>query len=386
MGMSVDELRIAFVSAADPHDRRTWSGSTFFMAEALERHVGVVDYLGPMSIPGQKVKEKLARLTYRISGKRTYPARTREAAKYFSKEISRKLPDSSYDLIFAPAASAEIAFLETDVPIIYISDATFSLMLDVYPIFSSLTGKVIEVEEFFERSAIGKSSLLLYPSEWAARSAVKDYGADKDKVKVIPFGANLEHDPSRESVLGKNINGVVKILFLAKEWERKGGAIAFDTLKALLDMGVSTELTVCGVTPPAGYAHHNMRVIPYLDKNVPEDRERFEQTLIESHLLLLPTRAECYGIVFCEANAYGLPVFATKVGGIPSIVKDGDNGYLLPPEAGGKDFASIIAKTVLDRHAYSSLNRGARHRYEKVLNWDTWGREVRQAVKETIGV
>ena len=55
----------------------------------------------------------------------------------------------------------------------------------------------------------------------------------------------------------------------------------------------------------------------------PQNRQRLEQIVSKSHRLLLPTRAECYGIVFCEANAYGLPVFATRVGGIPTIVKEG---------------------------------------------------------------
>jgi len=378
----VNDVRIAFVSAADPHDRRTWSGSTFFMAKALEKHVGPVDYLGPLSIPGQAVKERLAGLTRKITGIRTYPARTPNAARYFSEEITGKLTASKYDLIFAPAASVEISHLETDLPIIYVSDATFSLMLDVYPIFSAMTKKAIKEENLFEKSSLNKASLILYPSQWAARSAVRDYGASEDKVRVIPFGANLDSEPASESVSGKVIKGAVKILFLAKEWERKGGAIAFDALTTLSNMGIRAELTVCGVIPPAGFEHPNMNVIPYLDKNVKADRKHFEQTLIESHLLLLPTRTECYGIVFCEANAYGLPVFATNVGGIPTIVKDGENGYLLPIEANGKDFANIIVKEAMDQSRYAALNHGARNRYEKVLNWDAWGREVRKAIEE----
>jgi len=379
------DIRIALVSAADPRDRRTWSGSTFFMARALEKHVGHVDYIGPLSIPGQKFKEGLSRLKHKTFGTRTYPARNRGAAKFFSREIKRKLLNSRYDIIFAPAASIEIALLDTDLPIIYASDATFSLIRDIYPIFSSMNRRAIEEEEFFEKSAIGKSSLLLYPSEWAAGSAVSDYGAERDKVLVIPFGANLDNEPSRESVVGKKVTGAVKILFLAKEWERKGGATAIDTLNALLDMGIDAELNICGVIPPMDVAGEKIKVIPYLDKNIPADRQRFEEILLQSHILLLPTEIECYGVVFCEANAYGMPVFAKRVGGIPTIVKDGENGYLLPPEANGKDFAREIAGSIPDPAAYAALNRGARDRYETVLNWDTWGRHMGDAVKEKLG-
>ena len=380
------QLKIALVSADDPKDRRTWSGCTFFMGSGLEQHVGRVDYIGPLSIPGQDFKVKLARLTHRISGKRTYPFRIPSAAKYFAKEISRRLAGRPYDLIFAPAASVEIAYLETDIPIIYVSDATFALMREVYPIFSSMPPESVEAEQFFERTALDKARLVLFPSQWAARSAFDDYGTAKEKVRVIPFGANLDREPDRQAVLGRNVGGKIKILFLAKEWQRKGGAIALDTLRNLEKMGVAAELTVCGVTPPSGESHPSMRVVPYLDKNIPADRDQFERILSESHLLLLPTRTECYGVVFCEANAYGLPVFATRVGGIPAIVEDGLNGYLLPLEAEGKDFAERIARACLNPETYRTLNRGARERYEKVLNWDAWAQTVRKTIQDTLRI
>jgi glycosyltransferase involved in cell wall biosynthesis len=380
------QLKIALISAADPRDRRTWSGSTFFMGSALERHVGRVDYIGPIPIPRQDFKVKLARLTHRISGKKTYPFRTLSAAKHFAKEISRRLSGQPYDLIFAPAASVEFAYLETDIPIIYVSDATFALMQEVYPIFSSMPAASIEAEQFFERTAQDRARLILFPSQWAARSAFDDYGTGKDKVRVIPFGANLDREPDRRAALERKVGGKIKILFLAKEWRRKGGAIAMDTLRNLEDMGIAAELTVCGVMPPAGETHPSMTVVSYLDKNIPGDREQFERILSESNLLLLPTRSECYGVVFCEANAYGLPVFATRVGGIPTIVEDGINGYLLPVEAEGKDYAERIAGASLNPATYRALNRGARERYEKVLNWDVWAQTVRKTIQDTLGI
>ena len=385
--MSKDpQLKIALVSAADPRDRRTWSGSTFFMGAALERQVGRVDYIGPIAIPGQMFKLKLARMTHRISGKRTYPFRTLSAARYFAKHISRKLGEQSYDLIFAPAASVEIAYLETEIPIVYVSDATFALMQEVYPIFSSMPQKAVDAENFFERAALNKADLILFPSRWAAGSAVDHYAIDRDKISVIPFGANLDREPQRQTVVGKTVDGEIKILFLAKEWVRKGGGIALDTLRHLEQMGVAAELTVCGVTPPATETHPHMRVVPYLNKNIPGERKQFERILAEAHLLLLPTRTECYGVVFCEANAYGLPVFATRVGGIPAIVEDGLNGYLLPLEAGGEDFAERIATVGLNPETYQSLNRGARERYEQVLNWDAWAQSVRTAIRDNLGI
>jgi glycosyltransferase involved in cell wall biosynthesis len=69
----------------------------------------------------------------------------------------------------------------------------------------------------------------------------------------------------------------------------------------------------------------------------------------ESDLFVLPSENETFGQVFIESMACGLPVIGTKVGGIPEIITDSYNGYLVPP-----DDASILAQrieTVLNNHA-----------------------------------
>ena len=62
------------------------------------------------------------------------------------------------------------------------------------------------------------------------------------------------------------------------------------------------------------------------------------------------------------------------------------SGYLLPVEAQGKDYAERIAKSGLNSEAYRTLNRGARERYEKVLNWDVWALSVRKTIQDTLGI
>ncbi len=49
-------------------------------------------------------------------------------------------------------------------------------------------------------------------------------------------------------------------------------------------------------------------------------------------IFVLPTRAEAFGLVYVEAMACGLPVIGTSVGGVPEIISNGEDGYLVPPE------------------------------------------------------
>lgn len=61
----------------------------------------------------------------------------------------------------------------------------------------------------------------------------------------------------------------------------------------------------------------------------------------ESDIFVLPSENETFGQVFIEAMSCGLPVIGTKVGGIPEIISDSYNGYLVPP-----DDSSVLAQKI----------------------------------------
>ncbi|MBI3812200.1 MAG: glycosyltransferase family 4 protein [Nitrospirae bacterium] len=291
--------------------------------------------------------------------------------------MSDKLIQERYDLVFAPGAATEIAFLDTDVPIIYLSDATFPLLHNYYPKFSNLLKTSIRDAYRIEELALKKAALILYPTEWAANSAVSDYHVDKAKIHVIPFGANFDKIPNREVVLKREKSDLCRLLFLGVDWERKGGDIAFETHLELEKLGIRSELIICGCIPPQEFLYERMTVIPFLDKNHPGQRQRLAELFLASDFLMLPTRNDCYGIVFCEASAFGLPIITTRTGGVPGVVTDGQNGYMLPLNARGVEYAKVISSIFHDDRHYSRLVRASRRIYEEKLNWDSWGAAVR---------
>lgn len=389
MGDEKRRIKIAFVTPMDPQDKRAWSGILFHTAQALQKYCGDVTYISQTTSnqnPGRKAFYKKMRFLLKkyssynplfSIGRKYFVCNYRiYTAKKFSKIVNPWLTRQEFDVIVAPASTTEIAFVNTNLPIVLVEDATFASLHNYYPQYSNLPKNSVHQMNALADRAIQKASLLVYASSWAAQSALDDYHADPQKVHVALMGANFENPPSREIIEQKQKSHSCRLLFIGFDWQRKGGDIAFETLLKLEEEGIEAELIVCGCVPPHKFSHKRMKVIPYLDKNDPVQYKELEQLYLSSDFLLLPTRNECFGLVFCEANAYGLPVITTHTGGVPEVVIDGKNGFTLPISARGAAYARVIASIYRDDARYAELIKTSRETFDDRLNWDAWGRTV----------
>jgi glycosyltransferase involved in cell wall biosynthesis len=382
--MAEKRLKIGYLTSNDPADRRSWSGLHFYLAQALQRHCGDVVPLGPIPASLELVK-KVARKGLRLlSGHNYLYTHTVSFARQQAAAARRKLEENKCDVVFSPSGSAQLAFLGTRLPTIYVSDATFGQVLNYYPEFSKVLPVCRRGGQEVEQAAINRADLLLYPSAWAAASACNDYNADARKVHVVPFGANLDNPPTAESLLNRPQSEDCRLLFVGVDWAKKGGEIAFETLNHLESRGIPTTLTVVGCIPPGRISHPRMRVIPFLDKNDQKQRQVLSDLYRNSDFFILPTRAECYGLVYCEANAFALPAIGTDTGGVSEIVKNGENGYLLPWSARGAEYASVIAEVYRDRERYNLLRVQSRAAFDARLNWDSWGEAVSKLMNRLV--
>ena len=379
-------LRIALITALDVFDRRSWSGTFYYMTRSLQKHCGDVTVIGPMDASHEMFIGMLLDKGVKLLLKKSFAFRhTFSVSKRYAQIASRRLAARQFDVIIALSGATELAFLYTHTPTVLIEDANFALLRNYHAHFSSLLKSSIYQLDILQAKSIGKADLVLYSTQWAAQSAVDHYVADERKIRVIPFGANLEHIPARESVLARKKSAdCCKLLFVGVDWEKKGGSIALEALISLEQLGVPAELTVCGCVPPKKLNHPKMRVIPFLDKNDDLQRKKLEMLYMQSDFFILPTRNECFGIVFCEASAFGLPSLAARTGGVSEVIQDGVNGFVLPYDARGDAYAEVIVRLYRDASAYTRLVQTSRQRFETLLNWDTWGQAVSQALSEML--
>lgn len=351
------------------------------MSKSLANEGHDVVYVGPLSAPILPLYKAYSRFSRSFRGRGFSPFHAGPVVTQYAADAVRKISAVSPDVVLAVAGSAFAWSVPDEIPLVYASDATFRLVENYHPNYRNLSPAAREAAERLERNTIARADLVLYPSEWAAESAIRDYGADRARVHVIPWGANLEEAPDRASLLGCRRPGPCRLLFIGVNWEEKGADIAVGTLAELRDRGVEAELVICGCIPPRPVTQDGLTIIPYLDKNDREQRNRLDQLYRDADFFLLPTLADCYGIVFCEAAAHGVPSIAPATGGVPSAVRDGETGILLAPKATKGDYATVISETFANPDRLARLRQSSRDAFEDRLNWRAWSRRVSDLIR-----
>jgi len=166
-----------------------------------------------------------------------------------------------------------------------------------------------------------------------------------------------------------------RILYVGRITPHKGLHIL---VQAIPD---DAELTVCGQVHDIEYA----RYIRELGRGRPIDlvTDASDHTLselyMESSALVLPsvrrdhlgrryTHPELLGLVVLEAMWHGTPVVATAVGGLPEIIDNGRDGFLVPP--GDVDALRRCLRAILDQpQVLRSLSHNARSKIESSFRW-----------------
>jgi glycosyltransferase involved in cell wall biosynthesis len=365
-------MKLAVLAAADPLDMSTWSGTPYFMTKALQR---VYPDLLPVKHARPKWQLLMRRGIKRFTAGRIDIFWSKGLSSISARSICRHLQDQSADVVFCIGNAPLSAYIGKSMRTIHVSDATVPLMRNYYAEFYKLQRSLLNNAHELDRLSVLRSRAALFSTEWAARSAVDDYGAVSDGVHMIPWGANIvTNDLHLECSTVPD--DVCHLVFIGVDWERKGGALAVATAMRLLAAGRPVQLHIIGATPALPQVHDKITVHGFINKATPEGREKFTRIMRQAAFLFVPTRQDCSPMVFPEANSYCVPVISTRTGGVADVVHEGVNGRLLSFEATADEYADLIWKVWSDQPRYRQLRKTSRHRFDRALNWDSWLKAV----------
>lgn len=366
-------LRLAFAYHLNAASPGVQSGRPYSLLMNFRRLGLVVDELFPLRDLGAK-RRTLAKIRNRLIGRNYLLDRDERLLRGFADQLHTALERTPADFLFSPS-TLPLSYLETDLPMTFCADAPFCAMAGYYESFSRLSPRQFELAEKLEAGVLHKASLAVYPSEWAAEQAVRHYGVSRDRISVIPFGANLGHANRREDVLQWIEQRIrtksVRLLFVGSEWKRKRGYLVVKTAAWLRDRGVNAHVDlVCGRVPLPYRALPYVHCHGHLNFQDSEQEAVMAELFKRAHFVFVPSRAEAFGMTFCEANAFGLPALSTATGGISEIIRAGVNGAALSLSAGPEEYGAWIEEAIANPDRYRAFAESSFAEFETRLNWN----------------
>jgi D-inositol-3-phosphate glycosyltransferase len=252
-----------------------------------------------------------------------------------------------------------------------------------------------------ERRTMAGSDRLVALTSVDRQQMIRHYG-DLAPIVVIPGGVDLERFRPRPKADARRALGLQEteriVLFVGRIQRLKGLEVLLRAFARLSDLD-NRRLVIVGGQPGTSQESREIARLQHLAAKLGvAERTRFVGAIAHEELPLyysaadvsaMPSSYESFGLVAVESLACGTPVVATRVGGLTSIVRDGETGLLVPWRDADL-FAERLRAVLQDERLRARLARSAR---KSVLGYG-WDRiadehlalfaEVRAAARQGI--
>ena len=234
-----------------------------------------------------------------------------------------------------------LAPLHRGLPSIISLDATPINYDEVGEYYNHSSGGRLERYKFrLNQRAFTHAVALVTWCQWAKDSLITDYGIADEKITVIAPGVDLAQwpghwarDRARDAETRKP-----HLLFVGGDFERKGGNVLLECFRRYLQD--TCELSIVTQSPVA--PGRNLHIY----HNVAPNSDTLLRLYAQSDIFVFPTLADCAPLAVPEAMAAALPIVTTRVGAIPEMVRDGEEGLLV--ERGSVDELYAALKRLLE--------------------------------------
>ncbi|MDN5286019.1 MAG: glycosyl transferase group 1 [Mucilaginibacter sp.] len=375
-------MKLILVDHKDSSDINHFSGTSFFMKKAIEEEFE--------EVVGFSIIESIEDVKTVIN------SGVSAGLKPFGKKLTDFIRDNQIksDFVLCQGGNTAVPYYKHATPIAYWHDSSWQTFLQGYKGQKSFEEFRFDYPNLYawDKKAFDRADLLLFSSDYVAEACVKYYGIPAPKIRVIPFGANLQYWPDNDlmkRILQNRLkSSSLNFTFIGKDWKRKGLDNAFLLVKKLNWAGIASHLSIVGCEPEIKGIDNSPFVSHYgfLNKAISKDVKLIEDIMQNTHFLLHPAVSEPFGIVLCEANAYGIPVIGTRTEGLKTIVAEGQNGFLFNrSEFVKKAFDTILQLNINFNKNYTFLFESARAAFNQRLNWSSNVKELKNTLKEFIG-
>ena len=238
--------------------------------------------------------------------------------------------------------------------------------------------------EIGEQQVVDAANQLVANTESEAQDLIHLYGADTNNVSVVNPGVDLDLFSPGDQLIARKELGIpqdaIVFTFVGRVQPLKAPDVLIKAAHQFINdhpnLRNKVRVVICGGLSGSGLNRPESLVslVKELDllENViflaPSSREKLTSVYRASTLVAVPSYSESFGLVAIEAQACGVPVIATNVGGLKTTVADNKSGLLV----NGHDprtWAQVLAQLSLDDAELKKLQIGARQ-HALNFSWD----------------
>ena len=268
-------------------------------------------------------------------------------------------------------------------------------------------GRGYQLSSWIERTAIDAADRVIAVSEMTRREVLECYQKETDRVSVVHNGIDLarfqKHDPANVLAAYGVDPSKPYILFVGRITRQKG---IIHLVRALRHLRTTVPVVLLAGAPDTPEIGREMESavrevqavrpsIHWIAEMVPVDK--LVSFYSGAALFVCPSVYEPFGIINLEAMACSVPVVATRVGGIPEAVADGETGVLVPieqekppsfeprdPEKFSRDLAAAVDRLMADPDARQRMGEAGRRRVEKSFSWESIAQRTLAVYEEVV--
>lgn len=232
----------------------------------------------------------------------------------------------------------------------------------------------------FLRQYIKQGTRFLVKSEMAKEFLVGK-GIKKSNVCVVGVGIDAQMLSSRQEECREFLYHTIKqddcnlkLLYIGRFEKRRNIPFIIDVFKMVLKQNDNAKLYMIGT----GDKEYLNTVFAYMEKAGVRDKivwqEKMEQKYLSdvyqlADFFLLPTEYEIFGMVLLEAMYYRTIVLTTRNGGSSTLIRDGENGFILKSKD-PRQWVKCILKVHKDEKLKTQIKRNATTTIAKNYTWD----------------
>lgn len=233
--------------------------------------------------------------------------------------------------------------------------------------FHGLLPKNVKKLEFGKIKAVLDTGDAFFVNTNFAQKQLVDLGCHPGKIHIIPQGTNMSDFPFKARTISheKTIN----ILSVGRLSIEKGFHVAVKAIAHLVEHYPNIKYRIIGGGPEEQYLTeliHNLNLHESVKIYGSVSTDELLSHYSDAHIFILPSidfrdgsHTETQGVVLQEAQSSGIPVIASRTGGIPEVIKDGVTGLLFDEE-NDVQLSQLLESLMNDNELYQSLSLQAK--------------------------